>query len=133
MCLIFVKGAIPREVIGGIIDSNDIKTYLTNIEESFEFAPETHANTLVNEMITSHYDGKSGIRKHILEMTHMANQLRSMDMKISDGFLVHIIMKSLGPNYDPFKTKYNTQKEEWTIQELILRSVEEEERQKAEK
>lgn len=133
MCLIYVKGAISPEVIGGIIDSNDIKTYLANIEESFEFAHETHANTLVNEMITSHYDGKSGIRKHILEMTHMANQLRSMDMKISDGFLVHIIMRSLGPNYDPFKIKYNTQKEEWTIQELILHSVEEEERQKAEK
>ena len=55
MCLIYVKGAISPEVIGGIIDSNDSKTYLANIEESFEFAPETHANTLVNEMITSHY------------------------------------------------------------------------------
>uniref|UniRef100_A0A0E0HZ43 Retrotransposon Copia-like N-terminal domain-containing protein n=1 Tax=Oryza nivara TaxID=4536 RepID=A0A0E0HZ43_ORYNI len=133
MCLIYVKGAISPEVIGEIIDSKNIKTYLANIEESFEFAPETHANTLVNEMITSHYNGKSGIKKHILEMTHMANQLRSMDMKISDGFLVHIIMRSFGPNYDPFKIKYNTQKEEWTIKEVILHSVEEKERQKAEK
>uniref|UniRef100_A0A0E0FMM5 CCHC-type domain-containing protein n=1 Tax=Oryza nivara TaxID=4536 RepID=A0A0E0FMM5_ORYNI len=133
MCLIYVRGAISPEVIGEIIDSNDIKTYLANIEESFEFAPETHANTLVSEMITSHYDGKSGIRKHILEMTHMENQLRSMDMEISDGFLVHLIMRSLGPNYDPFKINYNTQKEKWTIQELISHSVEEEERQRAEK
>uniref|UniRef100_A0A0E0N3U6 Uncharacterized protein n=1 Tax=Oryza rufipogon TaxID=4529 RepID=A0A0E0N3U6_ORYRU len=46
MCLIYVKGAISPEVIEGIIDSNDIKTYLANIEESFEFAHETHANTL---------------------------------------------------------------------------------------
>ncbi|EEC70812.1 hypothetical protein OsI_02274 [Oryza sativa Indica Group] len=84
-------------------------------------------------MITSHYDGKSGIRKHILEMTHMENQLRSMDMEISDGFLVHLIMRSLGLNYDPFKINYNTQKEKWTIQELISHSVEEEERQRAEK
>uniref|UniRef100_A0A0D3EPS1 UBN2_2 domain-containing protein n=1 Tax=Oryza barthii TaxID=65489 RepID=A0A0D3EPS1_9ORYZ len=133
MCLIYVRGAISLEVIGEIIDSNDIKTYLANIEESFEFAPETHANTLVSEMITSHYDGKSGIRKHILEMTHMENQLKSMDMEISDGFLVHLIMRSLGPNYDPFKINYNTQKEKWTIQELISHSVEEEERQRAEK
>ena len=47
ICLIYVKGAISPEIIGGIIDSNNIKTCLANIEESFEFAPKTHANTLV--------------------------------------------------------------------------------------
>ena len=56
-----------------------------------------------------------------------------MDMELSDGFIVHFIMSSLGPDFGPFKINYNAQKEKWTIQELIAYSVEEEECQRAEK
>jgi hypothetical protein len=73
------------------------------------------------------------VRENIMTMTNMAAQLKSMDMSISDGFLVHFIMNSLPSDYGPFKINYNTQKDKWSIAELISHSVEEEECQKAER
>lgn len=128
MSLMYIKNHIAKDIIGGIVDSDNAKTYLANIEENFKSSSKTYASTIISKMITSSYNGKGSVRKHILEMTHMAHQLKSMDMDVSEGFLVHFIMSSLGPDFGPFKINYNTQKEKWTIQELISHSVEEEER-----
>jgi hypothetical protein len=85
------------------------------------------------KMLTSQYNGQSGIRENIMNMCDMANKLKTLDMAISDGFLVHFIMTSLPPKYNPFKISYNTQKATWSMAELISYCVEEEERQKAER
>jgi len=68
-----------------------------------------------------------------MSMCDMANKLKTLDMAISDGFLVHFIMTSLPVQYSPFKISYNTQKATWSMAELIGYCVEEEERQKAER
>jgi plasmid replication initiation protein len=107
----YIKSHIAREIIGGIVDSDNAKTYLANIEENFKSSSKTYASTIISKMITSTYNGKGSVRKHILEMTHMAHQLKSMDMDVNEGFLVHFIMSSLGPDFGPFKINYNTQKE----------------------
>jgi hypothetical protein len=83
------------------------------------------------KMLTSQYNGQSGTREHIMNMCDMANKLKTLDMAISDGFLVHFIMTSLSPLYCLFKISYNTQKATWSMAELISYCVEEEERQKA--
>ncbi|XP_052135534.1 uncharacterized protein LOC127754110 [Oryza glaberrima] len=119
MSLMYIKNHIAKEIIGGIVDSDNAKAYLANIEENFKSSSKTYASTIISKMITSSYNGKGSVRKHILEMTHMAHQLKSMDMDVTEGFLVHFIMSSLGPDFGPFKINYNTQKEKWTIQELI--------------
>ena len=84
-------------------------------------------------MLTSQYDGQSGISEHIMSMCDIANKLKTLDMAISDDFLVHFIMTSLPARYSPFKISYNTQKATWSMAELISYCDEEEERQKAER
>ena len=59
--------------------------------------------------------------------------MSTLDMAISDGFLVHFIMTSLPVQYIPFKISYNNQKATWSMAKLISYCVEEEERQKAER
>ncbi|KAL4569139.1 hypothetical protein LXL04_024770 [Taraxacum kok-saghyz] len=66
-------------------------------------------------------------------MIDMANKLKSMDMEISEGFLVHFIMTSLPIQFGPFKINYNTQREKWKMSELIAMCVQQEERLKIEK
>ena len=51
------------------------------------------------KLVASQYDGKTGIRQHILNMCDMANKLKEMQMEISNGFLVHFIMTSLWQNH----------------------------------
>ena len=64
---------------------------------------------------------------------HMASKLKSMEIEISDGFLVHFIMSSLPQEFTPFVINYNSMKIKWGIDELIAVCVQEEEMLKAER
>jgi hypothetical protein len=53
------------------------------------------------KMFTSHYDGQSGIREHIMSMCDMAAKLKTLEMSIFEGFLVHFITScSVRPFHD---------------------------------
>ena len=51
-----------------------------------------------------------------MKMSNMAAKLKKMEMKISDGFLVHFIMTSL-PQFSHFAINYNNQEVKWSISE----------------
>lgn len=133
MSLMIIKNSISMPIRGAIPDSENAKTYLESVEEQFKGTSKAHASTLILKMLTKKYDGSSGVREHIMIMTDMANKLKSMDMEISEGFLVHFIMTSLPVQFGPFKINYNTQREKWKMSELIAMCVQEEERLKVEK
>nr|GEY57174.1 hypothetical protein [Tanacetum cinerariifolium] len=59
--------------------------YLSSIEEQFKGTSKAHASTLILKMLTTKYDGVSGVREHIMMMSDMANKLKGMDMEISEG------------------------------------------------
>ena len=71
------------------------KAFLGKIEENFKSSFKTYASTLIMKLVASQYDGKTGIRQHILNMCDMANKLKEMQMEISEGFHVHFIMTPL--------------------------------------
>ena len=133
MSLMFMKNSISMPIRGSIPDSNVAKTYLASVEEQFKGTSKAHAYTLILKLVTTKYDGESGIREHIMRMNDMAHKLKGLYMEIRDGFLVHFIMTSLPSAYDAFKINYNTQKDKWTMRELIVMCVQEEEWMKLEK
>ena len=100
------------------------------MENQFKGTSKAHASTLILKLVTTKYDGRSGIREHIMMMHDMANKLKGLEMEISDGFLVHFIITSLPSSYEAFKINYNTQKDKWTMSELVAMCVQEEERMK---
>ena len=105
MSLMVIKNSIAVAIMGAIPDSDDAKTYLNSVEEQFKGSSKAHASTLILKMLTSKYDGVSGVREHIMMMNNMAHKLKSLDMEISDGFLVHFIMTSLPARFDAFKNQ----------------------------
>ena len=62
----------------------------------------------------------------------MATKLKTMEMEISNGFLVHFIVSSLPSEFSPFTINYNPMDAKWGIDEMMARCVQEEERLKAE-
>ncbi|XP_076936957.1 uncharacterized protein LOC143604327 [Bidens hawaiensis] len=133
MSLMLIKNSISMPIKGSIPDYENVKTYLAFVEEQFKGTSKAHSSTLILKMVTTKYDGKSGIRGHIMMMNDMAHKLKGLDMEISDGFLVHFIMTSLPAAYEVFKINYKTQKDKWTMSELIAMCVQEEERMKMDK
>ncbi|XP_076957895.1 uncharacterized protein LOC143633474 [Bidens hawaiensis] len=125
MSLMLMKNSISMPIRGSIPDSENDKTYLASVEEQFKGTSKAHASTLILKLVTTKYDGRSGIRGHIMMINDMAHKLKGLDMEISDGFLVHFIMTSLPPVYEPFKINYNTQKDKWTMSKLIAMCVQE--------
>ncbi|GAV74108.1 UBN2_2 domain-containing protein [Cephalotus follicularis] len=133
MSIMIMKSSISVAIRGAISDSNNAKTYLASMEEQFKGSSKAHASTLVMKILTARYDGTSGVREHIIMINDMASKLKSMEMEISEGFLVHFIMTSLPVQLGPFKINYNTQKQKWKMSELITMYVQEEERLKVER
>ncbi|VFQ64941.1 unnamed protein product [Cuscuta campestris] len=133
MALMLIKNSISIIIRGAIPDSSNAKTYLASVEEQFKATSKAHASTLILKMVTTKYDGNSGIREHIMMMNDMARKLKGLDMEISEGFLVHFIMTSLPASFEAFKVNYNTQKVKWSMNELIAMCVQEEERLKLDK
>ena len=123
MSLMLMKNSINPSIRGSIPDSHVAKDYLASVEEQFKGTSKALANTLILKLVTTKYDGRSGIREHIMMMNDMAHKLRGLDMEISDGFLVHFIMTSLPAAYEAFKINYNTQKDKWAMNELITMCV----------
>ncbi|KAJ0733732.1 putative transcription factor interactor and regulator CCHC(Zn) family [Helianthus annuus] len=128
MSLMFMKQSISNAIRGAIPDSEDAKTYLASVEAQFKGTSKAHASTLILKLVTTKYDGRGGIREHIMMMNDMANKLKGLEMEIIDGFLVHFIITLLPSSFEAFKINYNTQKDKWTMSELVAMCVQEEER-----
>ena len=117
MSLMIMKSTITSAIRGGIPEKDNANTvftakqYLASVEEQFKSTSKANASTLIMKMLTTKYNGTSGVREHIMMMNDMAAKLNGMDMAISEGFLVHFIMTSLPAQFGPFKINYNTQKE----------------------
>ncbi|XP_059450912.1 uncharacterized protein LOC132181688 [Corylus avellana] len=86
----------------------------------------------MNKLSIMKHDKSRSVREHIMEMRDIAAQLKSLEIEISESFLVHFILNSLPVEYGPFKISYNTHKEKWSINELLTMCVQEEERLKHE-
>ena len=127
-----IKSTIERNIRGSISDpeNESAKTYLDSIKEKFSGSDKALAGMLTNKLTSMKYDGICGVRKHIMKMSNITGKLNELGMKIFDSFLVIFVLNSLPSQFSQFKISYNTQKEKWTLNELISMCVQEEERLK---
>jgi hypothetical protein len=72
----------------------------------------------------------TGIREHILKMSHMNSNLKPMNLHVKDEFLVHFIFVALPKEFDTF-VNYNIQPEKWDIDRCKGMFVQKEVRMKA--
>ena len=79
-------------------------------------------------MTKKYAGGPGGIREHILEMSHMANKLKTMDMPLRESFLVQLVFKSQQKEFATFHVHYNTFPENWNTEKLIAMCVQKEDR-----
>ena len=76
------------------------------------------------------FDGSRTMHEHVVKMTNIAARLKTLGMKVNEGFLVQFIINSLPPEYGPFHMNYNTMKDKWNVNELQCMLIQEEARLK---
>ena len=80
--------------------------------------------------MTKKYTG-GGIREYILEMSHVANKLKTMDMSLPDPFIVQLMFKSIPKDFSTFHVNYNTQPGNRNVEKLFTMCCQKVDRLKA--
>jgi hypothetical protein len=88
------------------------------VVERFKTADKPLVGTLKAKLTTMKFDGTCGIQEHVLEMTNLAAQLKTLGMNVDEFFLVQFILNSLPPQYGSFQINYNTMKDKWNLNQL---------------
>ena len=61
-----------------------------------------------------------------MEMSNIAGKLKALKLQLFDDLLVHLVLIFISAQFSQFIVSYNTQKDKWTLNELISHSVQEE-------
>ena len=104
----YIKTKISTSVCGSIGEYQNVKSLLKVINEQFETLDKALASTLMTRLSSMRLTGIRGVCKHIKQMRDMMTQLKTLEVEMSDSFLVHYILNSLPHQYRPFKISYNT-------------------------
>ncbi|XP_010553034.1 PREDICTED: uncharacterized protein LOC104823254 [Tarenaya hassleriana] len=126
LSVMFIKTNISSGIRGSIEQYDNVRMLLKAIDEQFESSDKALASTLIMKFSTLRLTSTKGVRDHIMQMRDLAAQLKTLEVTMSDSFLVHYILNSLSQQYGPFKISYNTHKDKWSINELLNMCVQEE-------
>ena len=80
-------------------------------------------STLLRKLVGMKYTNKENIREYIMEMSNIAGILKALKLQLSDDLLVHLVLISIPSQFSQFIVSYNTQKDKWTLNELISHCV----------
>ena len=122
----FIKTKISTGIRGSVKQIDKVKPLLKSIDEQFATFEKALASTLIMQFSSTKLTEITGVRDHIMHIRDIAAQLKSLEVTMSDTFLVHYILNTLPQQYDPFKISYNTYKDKWSINELSTMCVQEE-------
>ena len=97
LSLMMIKRSIVKNIRGSIPDNENAKNYLASVDQQFQASDKALAATLISKLSSMRYDGISGIREHIMQMREIVAQLNSLEMTISENYIVQFILNSLPP------------------------------------
>ena len=119
VCLMVMKYTMEKTIRQSVPESEKAKNFLESIAERYVKFDKAEKGQYLSLLENTRYDGVSGVREHIMKLVNYYNKLKSMKVDLGDSFLVWRVLESLPAQFDILKTSYNTQKGEWTINELI--------------
>jgi hypothetical protein len=123
-----IKASIPeKDKDGKLLTASK---YLEIVDKQHSHHTKTYAITTIGGLVAMKYTG-GGIRDHILKMSNMNGKLADMGMVRPTEFVIHLIFKSPPPEFSAFEVNYNTIPDKWDVHKLIVMSIQEEERLKA--
>ncbi|XP_040862121.1 uncharacterized protein [Glycine max] len=128
MCIMIMKHSILEAFRASIFEGENAKKFIEEIEQYFGKNEKAETSNLLAKLISMKYKGKRNIREYTMEMSNLASKLKALKLELGEDMLVHLVLISLPAHFGQFKVSYNTQKDKWSLNELISHCVQEEER-----
>ena len=91
----FIKTKISAGIRGSVEQINKVKPLLKAIDEQFETFDKARASTLIMQFSSTKLIGTRGVCDHIMRIRDIAAQLQTLEVTMSDTFLVHYILNTL--------------------------------------
>ena len=86
---------ISTNIRGSVEKHTDVQALLKSIDDQFSTLDKALANTLIMKFSSLRLTNVKGVREHIMEMRDIAAQLKTLEVDMSDTFLVHYILNTL--------------------------------------
>ncbi|KAI5311940.1 hypothetical protein L3X38_041113 [Prunus dulcis] len=112
---------------------DNAKDFLESIALKYKESEEAEIGLLMSQLIELKYVGDEYVRMHILKMINIGMKLRSFNISMDDNMLVYFALNSLPTDFKLLKSTYVAQKESWSLDELIVIDVQEEQAIKKDK
>ena len=91
----FIKTKIFAGIRGSVDHHDNVKTLLKGIDEQFKTSDKALASTLILKFSSLRITSVRGVREHIMQMRDIVAQLKNLEVKMSESFLVHYILNTL--------------------------------------
>ncbi|KAJ4712930.1 hypothetical protein OWV82_015094 [Melia azedarach] len=96
MCMMIMNRVILEAFRGTMSKKiTTAKDFLVDIEKRFVKNEKAEMCTLLTNLISMRYKGKSNIKEYILKMSHLASRLKALKLDISEDLLVCLVLISL--------------------------------------
>ena len=91
----FIKAKISAGIRGFVDQIDKVKPLLKAINEQFATFDKALTITLIMQFSSTKLIGIRGVRDHIMRMRGISAQLKTLDVTMSETFLVHFILNTL--------------------------------------
>ena len=95
LSLMFIKTKISDGIRCFVDQHDNVKALLKAIDEQFVTLDKALASTLIMKFSSLRLTNVSGVRERIMQMRDIATQLKTLEVEMSDSFLVHFILNTL--------------------------------------
>ena len=85
----FIKTSIFASIRGSVEKHTNVRTLLKAIDEQFATSDKALASTLIMKFSSLRLGNMKGVRENIMEMRDIATQLKTLEVDMSNTFLVH--------------------------------------------
>ena len=101
MSLMIMKRGVPKVFRSAITDEvTSVSEFLTKLQKRFTKNDKAETSTHLTSLISMKYKGKGNIQEYIMEMSHLASQLKALRLDLSDDLVVHLVIISLPPQFN---------------------------------
>ncbi|KAK4284758.1 hypothetical protein QN277_001542 [Acacia crassicarpa] len=130
LSVMFIKTSISVGIRGFVEQHNKIRPLLKAIDEQLWTSDKAFIDTLIMKFSSPRLTAIKNVYKHIILIRDIEAQLKSLEVNMSDSFLVHYISNTLLQPYRPFRISCNTHEYKWSINKRLTMCVQEEGRLK---
>ena len=93
--MMFIKTKISVGIRGSVKKIDNVKPFLKAIDEQFVTSDKALASTLIMQFSSTKLTWIRGVCDNIIRMRDIAAQLKSLEVTMSNTFLLHYILNTL--------------------------------------